>query len=158
MQTADNVSVSALQETAEEKAQTARMKVLLTSLVQAAETAEKRGAPRRVNMFHLLLNPDSFSQTVENFFDLAFLIKDGFVRLVCEPDAAWLVDGEPPKTDDFQGGLLRVQNILKLDFPTYRKLCDRWCTSDAPKLLRKRATAEHDKEPAGGKSKKPRTE
>lgn len=41
-----------------------------------------------VNVFKLLVNPHSFAQTVENFFFLAFLIKDGMVSLLT-------VDGEP---------------------------------------------------------------
>jgi len=156
LQTADRVNVDALQENDEDKAQTSRMHVLANALADAASAAEKRGEPRRVNMFHLLLNPDSFSQTVENFFDLAFLVKDGYASMRVDGDCVFLADTKPPETDDFKGGLLKVQNILKLDHPTYTRLCERWCTADAPQLLRKRAAAEHDapQPPREGNGKK----
>lgn len=163
LQTADNVDVAGLREVEEDKAQTARLRVLANALREAAVAAKADGRERRVNMFHLLLNPDSFSQTVENFFDLAFLVKDGWVQVMCDDQCAWLCDATPPVTDDYQGGLHRIQNILKLDHPTYKRLCAKWCTPDAPQLLPKRATAAHDQPAAAAgdtqaAGKKARTE
>ena len=80
----NEVHVEDLMQHEANKAQTARMKVLVNTLMDAVSAAEASGAPRRVNLFHLLLNPESFSQTVENFFDLAFLIKTGHAQLIAE--------------------------------------------------------------------------
>jgi len=163
METADQVNVSQLQEVEEDKAQVARMLVLGNAIKTAADSEEAAGRPRRVNLFHMLLHPTSFSQTVENFFDLAFLLKDGFVQLIATADAAYLVDRDPHKeatATEFAAGLCKVQNILKLDFPTYRRLVERWCTSDAPRYLPARGSASGGGEGAGaggsGRSKQAR--
>jgi len=150
MQTAESVSVSQLQEVQEDKAQVARMKVLATAIVEAVQAEEAAGRERRVNLFHMLLHPTSFSQTVENFFDLAFLMKDGFVRLVTTADAAYIVDATPPEAEEYAQGLVKVQNILKLDFSTYRRLTDRWCTPGMPPLLKRRESRDAEAEGNSG--------
>ena len=38
-----------------------------------------------------------------------------------------------------EDGATKIQNILKLDFATYKQLVQRWCTADAPPLLAGRA-------------------
>lgn len=66
LKVANAVSASQLQETAEAKSQNARMLTLLKTIKGAAA---KGGG--KVNLFELLLHPTSFSQTVENFFDVS---------------------------------------------------------------------------------------
>jgi len=38
------------------------------------------------DLVNLLVNPDKFSETVENFFDLSFLVKDGKANIDIDPD------------------------------------------------------------------------
>ena len=87
-----------------------------------------------LNAFRLLLHPSSFSQTVENFFDLGFLVKDGRVALTADERGAYVVPSKPPLADAYEKGLLKTQNILKLDYATYRQLVARWCGEGAPYL------------------------
>lgn len=130
LQTAASVAVGDLQEVADNKAQTARMKILQNKVLEVAGAS----ASGQVNMFQLLLHPTSFSQTVENFFDLAFLVKDGHVQLEATPETIFVRPRNPPTTADFDGGVAKQQNVLKLDRPIYQKLVDRWCTAESPML------------------------
>jgi len=125
-QTAETVTAAALQEQAKEKAQTARMIVMQKKV---AELSGKDGSRGRVNMFHLVLHPTSFSQSVENLFDLAFLVKDGKVSIESDADCAYVRGAKQPEADAYEHGLVKKQNILSFDHPTYRKLVQRWCSN-----------------------------
>ena len=143
---ADSVSVDQLQEVAESKAQVSRMKTQLSALTKAVGASPDG----RVNLFDLLLHPTSFSQTVENLFDFAFLVKDGFATLIPESSAPYVTRSEPPVTDDHAAGIIKVQNILKIDYPTYEKLVSKYCSPGAtsPKLLSSRSSREEDLAPS----------
>jgi len=62
--------------------------------VQKAATAAARGseedggsserALEPVGLFNLAVNPQSFTQTVENLFDLSFLVKQGHASLTLD--------------------------------------------------------------------------
>ena len=47
---------------------------------------------------------------------------------------AYVVPSKPPLADAYEKGLLKTQNILKLDYATYRQLVARWCGEGAPYL------------------------
>ena len=97
------------------------MKALREALKEGAKSADGR-----VNLFHLLVHPTSFSQTVENFFDFAFEIKDGKAGIVKDGDCVYAKKTKMAAVADFDAGVIKVQNILKLDHPTYVKLVKRW--------------------------------
>ena len=134
-ETAETVQVDDLQEQAQSKAQNSRMETML-KVIQKHAGASVGGTP--VNLFRLLLHPTSFSQTVENFFDLAFLVKDGRVGIETkERDGsthAFVKPTKPPESDQFAQGLLKVQNIVKLDYDTWEKLVAKWCADGEPYL------------------------
>ncbi len=69
----------------------------------------------RCNFYRFLINPSSFTQTVENMFDMGFLIKDGDVDMSIQ-------DGEPilrymstaQNDRAFQeGGRPMMQNVMR---------------------------------------------
>ena len=70
----------------------------------------------------LLVNPDSFCETVENFFDLSFLVKDGKAALEIDPASGLATarlsdppDNVVPKTQNVVVlSMANVQDIAKL--------------------------------------------
>jgi len=126
VETAETVDVAQLQEQQEDKAQVSRIKALMATLQRTAAAAKAAGRPERVNAFELLLHPTSFSQTVENFFDLAFQVKEGVVQLQTDAECAYVSPHAAAITEDYNGGVVKVQNIMKLDYGTYRGLVDKW--------------------------------
>ena len=137
MEMANSVDVNQLQENHKDKAQVVRIRVLLEAIKKACAESHANGQSKRVNLFHVLLNPESFSQTVENFFDLSFVLKEGQVKLVVDEatKTPYLQRSKRPGPDDYASGLVRKQNILKLDVPTWRALTKKWCGPGQPRYL-----------------------
>ena len=134
LQTAATVQVSQLQEAPEDRAQVSRMKVMRETIRESA----KRDVQGRVNLFQLVLNPDSFSQTVENLFDLSFIVKDGFAEVVTSDGVAHILPAKPPDTQAYSKGLVKKQNIVTLDYDTWEQLCARWLPNGARPILPQR--------------------
>jgi len=154
VQVAQSVDVGALQENDTGKAQVVRMKVLAKTIKKVAVDSKAAGGPERACLFQTLLHPTSFSQTVENFFDLAFLVKQGNARVTSDSGGLYLSTAKPPVTDDFsKGDAAATQNILKLDHPTYKRLVARWFADGRkPHLPEREAGSSSSSANAGGSS------
>jgi hypothetical protein len=110
------------------------------NVMQISEILEE--LDQKVNLFHLVINPESFGQTVENIFYLSFLVRDGKVSITEEdmddPNRGNDEDDEmretreganmqpmvelceTPTAEDYQGGLLKKQMVMDIDMATWR--------------------------------------
>jgi len=84
----------------------------LTSLLDQAGGGE-------VNMFDVVVDPQSFTQTVENVFALSFLVKDTKVRMDVKDDVPVVCSfaSTPNKPKD-------VQFVATLDHATWKRICE----------------------------------
>ena len=76
-------------------------------------------------LFRFALNPESFSNSVENLFYISFLIRDGKAAIIETDDGdPLLMRSEEPTEEDRAAGLTRRQLVIELDMPTWRALIE----------------------------------
>ncbi|KAJ2484832.1 hypothetical protein EV174_002133 [Coemansia sp. RSA 2320] len=91
-----------------------------TKLVKAVHRILTQVGP--INLFQLVINPTSFSQSVENIFYVSFLIRDGKAFIDDQSGQPMIEACEPPQQDDYQSGLTKKQLIFSLDHATWREI------------------------------------
>jgi non-structural maintenance of chromosomes element 4 len=78
-----------------------------------------------VSLFHFVLNPKSFTQTVENIFDVSFLVNKGNAALTFHNNIPYIQKSAPPGSSD---EAQKVQNwqqfVCKLDVGRYYQLIE----------------------------------
>lgn len=86
------------------------------------------GGREGVNLFRFVINPHSFSDTVENLFYVSFLIRDGLAALDTEneKDEPMLFSCESATKEDHDNGVRRRQIVLELDMPVWRQLIEEY--------------------------------
>ncbi|KAJ2015782.1 hypothetical protein GGI01_001913 [Coemansia sp. RSA 376] len=93
-----------------------------TKLVKTVHKILREVGP--INLFQLVINPTSFSQSVENIFYVSFLIRDGKAYIDDQSGQPMIEACEPPQQDDYQSGLTKKQLIFSLDQATWREIID----------------------------------
>jgi len=89
-----------------------------------------RGGASGMNLFEFFINPDSFSQSVENLFCLSFLIRDGKAAIEThdeeevERDFPVVYSTDPAGPDQIQEGLTKTQIILELTMQDWEDAID----------------------------------
>lgn len=99
-----------------------------TKLVTQVFKRIKKKDNKPSSYLDVVIEPDSFTKTIENMFYFAFLVKEGRVALQTEKNAqtvdkkrilTGILDAPKPATDD------NKQAVLKLDLARYKQLCER---------------------------------
>ncbi|KAJ1877200.1 hypothetical protein H4R99_003817 [Coemansia sp. RSA 1722] len=93
-----------------------------TKLVRKVHDILARSGP--INLFQLVINPESFAQSVENIFYVSFLIRDGRAYIDDQSGQPMIEACEPPQQDDYQMGLTRKQLIFSLDQTAWQEIID----------------------------------
>ncbi|KAJ3040143.1 nuclear protein [Rhizophlyctis rosea] len=91
-----------------------------TTLV--VELTRKLHQAGRIPFFQFVINPHSFSQTVENIFYLSFMIRDGTASLEDDDGELVLEPQEAPAAHAYADGeVRRVQAIVDIDEAVWRE-------------------------------------
>ncbi|KAK9237617.1 Nse4 C-terminal-domain-containing protein [Lipomyces kononenkoae] len=105
-----------------------------TSVIMVKTVMEMLNRP--VNAFELILNPESFSQSVENMFYLSFLVRDGIVSLDEDENGVLMASliEIPDENDPRHGQKIedikrrrdegQKHTVFELDYETWRILID----------------------------------
>ncbi|KAJ1936021.1 hypothetical protein GGF37_005772 [Kickxella alabastrina] len=91
-----------------------------TKLVQKVHRLLTKVGP--INLFQFVINPHSFSQSVENIFYVSFLIRDGKAYIDDQTGQPMIEACEPPQHADYEMGLTRKQLIFSLDQNTWTEI------------------------------------
>jgi len=79
---------------------------------------------QRTDFFEFTINPNDFTETVENLFDLSFLVKDGLAKVDFHEELPHLIKAERPIETDKAEGLKHAQCVIKLDMQTFKDMID----------------------------------
>ncbi|KAF3088089.1 nuclear protein [Orbilia oligospora] len=79
-----------------------------------------------INYFEFVINPESYSQTIENMFYLAFLVKDGRVAILESEDGLlYLADADPPTPEEIEKeNISRKQIVMPMEKHIWRELIE----------------------------------
>ncbi|KAJ2454063.1 hypothetical protein EV183_001786 [Coemansia sp. RSA 2336] len=112
-----------------------------TRLVQKVHRVLAERGP--INLFELVINPQSFAQSVENIFYVSFLIRDGKAYIDDSSGQPMIEACEPPQQEDYQSGLTKKQLIFTLDQATWREIIDVYGIRQSAIPARKSVRDEH---------------
>ncbi|CAG8441781.1 6477_t:CDS:10 [Ambispora leptoticha] len=77
-----------------------------------------------INLFEFIINPESFSQTIENLFYLSFLVRDGQVSIDDEDGQPIITRCESATAEDYENGLIKKQVVLEMDMALWKQLIE----------------------------------
>lgn len=92
-----------------------------SAIIQVGRLLQQQG-PQGVCLFKFAVDPESFVNTIENFFHVSFLIKENKASLRTDEEGnAILTVATPPSDDDeeAEGGVQSKQFIMEIDYPMY---------------------------------------
>lgn len=110
-----------------------------TSAIRKVATLLQQQGPAGVCLFRFAVDPESFVNTVENFFHVSFLIKENRASLKTDADGnAVLTIATPPTEDDEQVDTDKPEHvgrskqfIMEIDYPTYLESIQLYAISES---------------------------
>jgi hypothetical protein len=85
-----------------------------------------------INVFEFFINPQSFSETIENLFHLSFLIRDGKCSIRDSDQGIPILEvADPPTDEDYRQGAKKKQTIVHLDYEMYLELIEKYELSES---------------------------
>eukprot|EP01116_Phalansterium_solitarium_P003693 TRINITY_DN14518_c0_g1_i1.p1 TRINITY_DN14518_c0_g1~~TRINITY_DN14518_c0_g1_i1.p1 ORF type:complete len:401 (+),score=59.64 TRINITY_DN14518_c0_g1_i1:74-1276(+) len=96
----------------------------------AARVAEVKqcldAQPGPINYFLFVINPESFTQTVENIFHTSFMIKEGSARIDLDEEGLPVISScAPPNEEDFANGAVRRhQTVIRMEKAIWAQLIE----------------------------------
>ncbi|KAK6336246.1 nuclear protein [Orbilia brochopaga] len=107
---------------------------------RALENYIRQTGEEHINYFSFVINPHSYSQTIENMFYLAFLVRDCRVGLFEDDDGLlWLALAESPSPEEAAAqGCVRKQIVMPMEKYIWRELIDAFQIKDTVIPMRQR--------------------
>ncbi|XP_070540649.1 non-structural maintenance of chromosomes element 4 homolog A-like [Ptychodera flava] len=89
---------------------------ILKQVTQNTDDSNGSVSTYPINFFEFIVNPESFSQTIENMFHLSFLVKDGHATVYLDEDGLPVVaPREPYRDGQTQERVEKKQVMVSLD-------------------------------------------
>lgn len=108
-----------------QKEEATNLRLQKLSDVMRTRATERDGS----DLMSLVVNPDSFCETVENLFDLSFLVKDGKAALAIDAETGLptVTCAEPPEE-----AVPKTQNVVVLSMQDCRDIGELWKITGKP--------------------------
>lgn len=88
-------------------------------------TENEDGDPEPISYFEFVINPDSFSQTVENIFHLSFVLKDGHAKIFMDGDGLPVIVPAKPHNEEQSGkSVAKKQVLVSIDMDQWEELIE----------------------------------
>ncbi|KAI9352182.1 Nse4 C-terminal-domain-containing protein [Obelidium mucronatum] len=121
------------------------------SVQKIMKVLQKKGP---INFFEFVINPGSFSQSVENIFYVSFLIRDGHVSIDIEDGQPVLCPVKPSDSEGDESGASKKQqkqHIVELSYDSWKDIIETYGISET--VIPTRAKSDEQAAGPAGKDK-----
>ncbi|KAM3957357.1 non-structural maintenance of chromosomes element 4 homolog A [Aphomia sociella] len=98
----------------------------------------REGGERPLSYFHVVLDPSSFSRTVENIYHVSFLVRDGMVSVQLDEEFGLPFVKPVPKAEQERDIADENQFIVSIDMPRWQELIEAFHIEKPMMVLKRR--------------------
>lgn len=113
---------------------------MVSQVKKFIRTTYKNTAQQPLSYFHTVLDPHSFSRTIENIYYLAFLVKDGDVTVELDPEYELPMVSPVSKQTAAHGATSHHQFIVSIDMPRWQELIEAFDIRQPMMVLKRNTT------------------